>query len=228
MTEGARKRVAVLISGRGSNMKALLEAAGRPDYPAQIVLVLSNRPEAQGLETARAAGIEAVAVDHKLFSSREAHEAEVNAALQRAQPDIICLAGYMRLLTPAFTARWAGRMINVHPSLLPLFPGLHTHERAIAAGARLHGCTVHFVTEIMDEGPIIGQAVVPVRPGDTPDDLAARLIPVEHRLYVESLALFASGGVSMEGASSHFTPKPSDAKAPALLSVGGQALLLEH
>jgi len=228
LTETPRKRVAVLISGRGSNMKALLEAAQDPSYPAELVLVLSNRPDAQGLETARAAGVETVAVDHKLFASREAHEAEVNAALERARPDIICLAGYMRLLTPGFTARWSGRMINVHPSLLPLFPGLHTHERAIAAGARLHGCTVHFVTEIMDEGPIIGQAVVPVRPGDTPDDLAARLIPVEHRLYVESLALFASGGVSMDGATSRFSALSLDAQAPALLSVGGRSLVISN
>lgn len=227
MSGSARKRVAVLISGRGSNMKALIEAAKAPGYPAEIVLVLSNRPDAGGLETAREAGIEAVAVDHKLFASREAHEAEVNAALDRARPDIVCLAGYMRLLTPGFTARWAGRMINVHPSLLPLFPGLHTHERAIAAGARLHGCTVHFVTEVMDEGPIIGQAVVPVRPDDTPDDLAARLIPVEHRLYVESLALVASGGVVMEGTQSRFASGSPDAKAPALLSVGGRSLLLQ-
>lgn len=209
-------------------MNALIEAAKDPAYPAEIVAVLSNRPDAKGLDTARAAGIEAIAIDHKGFSSREAHEAEVNAALDRARPDIVCLAGYMRLLTPGFTARWAGRMINVHPSLLPLFPGLHTHERAIAAGARVHGCTVHFVTEIMDEGPIIGQAVVPIRPADTPDTLATRLIPVEHRLYVESLALVASGAVRMDGARSAFAGEAAGGEAPpALLSVGNRTVLLQ-
>jgi phosphoribosylglycinamide formyltransferase 1 len=197
MSASPRKRVAVLLSGRGSNMAALLEAAKDPAYPAEIVAVLSNRPDAGGLDTARAAGIEAVAIDHKLFPSRAAHEAAVAAELTRIAPDIVCLAGYMRLLGQDFTDAFRGRMINIHPSLLPLFPGLHTHERVLAAGMRIHGCTVHFVTEVMDEGPIIAQAAIAVLPGDTPDGLAARLIRAEHRLYAEALRLVALGRASM-------------------------------
>ncbi|WAJ30468.1 phosphoribosylglycinamide formyltransferase [Antarcticirhabdus aurantiaca] len=199
MSAAPRKRVAVLLSGRGSNMAALLDAAKDPAYPAEIAAVLSNRPDAGGLDTARAAGIEAVAIDHKLFASRAAHEAAVAAELTRIAPDIVCLAGYMRLLSQDFTDRFRGRMINIHPSLLPLFPGLHTHERVLAAGMRVHGCTVHFVTEVMDEGPIIAQAAIAVLPGDTPDALAARLIRAEHRLYAEALRLVASGRARMSG-----------------------------
>ncbi|KQT88419.1 phosphoribosylglycinamide formyltransferase [Aurantimonas sp. Leaf443] len=179
-------------------MSALVEAAKDPAYPAEIVAVLSNRPDAKGLETARTEGIETVGIDHKRFSSREAHEAEMNAALDRFAPDILCLAGYMRLLTPGFTERWKGRMINIHPSLLPLLPGLHTHERAIAAGMAEHGCTVHFVTEVMDEGPIIAQASVPILPGDTPDTLSARVLVAEHGLYPQALAMVARGEAKAE------------------------------
>ncbi|MBB3949497.1 phosphoribosylglycinamide formyltransferase [Aureimonas jatrophae] len=190
-----RKRVAVLISGRGSNMQALIEAAVDPSYPAEIVAVLSNRPDAGGLATAAAQGIGTAAVDHRGFASREAHEEALVAAIERFRPDIVCLAGYMRLLTADFTDRYAGRMINIHPSLLPLFPGLHTHERALDAGMRVHGCTVHFVTAGMDEGPIIAQAAIAIEAGDTPDQLATRLLAAEHRLYPHALALVATGAV---------------------------------
>ncbi|MDQ0469038.1 phosphoribosylglycinamide formyltransferase [Labrys wisconsinensis] len=188
-----KTRVAVLISGRGSNMAALIEAAKAPGYPAEIVAVLSNRPDAKGLELARAAGLHAEAVDHKAFSSREEFEAALEARLEVHVADIVALAGFMRLMTPSFVERWAGRMINIHPALLPAFKGLHTHERALAAGVRLHGCTVHYVTPGMDEGPIIAQAAVPVLAGDTADVLGARVLAAEHRLYPAALARVARG-----------------------------------
>ncbi len=169
-----KRRTAILISGRGSNMEALIAAARDPAYPAEIVLVLSNRPDAPGLETARAAGIAAEAIDHRDFGrDRPAHEAAIDAALRAADAEIVCLAGYMRLLTPFLVGAWQGRMLNIHPSLLPSFPGLHTHARALEAGVKLHGCTVHLVTAEMDSGPILAQAAVPVLAGDTEDDLAA-------------------------------------------------------
>jgi phosphoribosylglycinamide formyltransferase 1 len=193
-----KKRVAVLISGRGSNMAALIQAAQAPDYPAEIVLVLANRPDAGGLEMARAAGITAQTIDHRPFrKDREAHEREIDAALRAAGAGIVCLAGYMRLLTPFLVNAWAGRMLNIHPSLLPAFPGLDTHARALAAGVRLHGCTVHLVTEVMDEGPILAQAAVPVLPGDTEDALAARVLAQEHRIYPAALAAHAMGQAGM-------------------------------
>jgi phosphoribosylglycinamide formyltransferase-1 len=190
----SRRRVGVLISGRGSNMAALLQAAADPAFPAEIVLVLANNPDAAGLATARAAGIATAVVDHRPFrGDRPAHEAAIVAELDRAQVEIICLAGYMRLLTPFLVQRYAGRMLNVHPSLLPALPGLHTHARALAAGVRLHGCTVHLVTETMDEGPILAQAAVPVLPDDSEDSLAARVLVQEHILYPLALGLFAAG-----------------------------------
>ena len=188
-----KPRVAILISGRGSNMEALAKAAQAPDYPAEIVLVLSNKSEAMGLEIARGMGIEAIAVPTKPFGKdREAHERAIDAELRARGVQIICLAGYMRLLTPWLVGEWAGRMLNIHPSLLPKFPGLDTHARALAAGEVKHGCTVHLVTEGMDEGPILSQARVPVLPGDTEEALAARVLAQEHRLYPAALAAFAS------------------------------------
>ncbi|WP_317214942.1 phosphoribosylglycinamide formyltransferase [Gluconobacter sp. GP1] len=176
--------IAVLISGRGSNMRALIEACERPDFPARIVLVLSNKPDAAGLEVARAAGLQTAAIDHKAFGKdREAHERKVDAAIRASGAQLVCLAGYMRVLTPYLVNAWDGRMLNIHPSLLPAFPGLHTHEAAIAAGATEHGCTVHLVTAGVDEGPILGQARVPVLESDTPDALAARVLEQEHVLY---------------------------------------------
>ena len=184
-----RVRTAVMISGRGSNMEALIAAARAPDYPAQIVLALSNRPDAAGLETASGAGIPALAVDHRPFGrDREAHERELDAALRAADVQLVALAGYMRVLSPWFVGRWAGRMLNIHPSLLPLFPGLDTHARVLAAGHARHGCSVHWVSEGVDEGPVVAQADVPVLPGDTPDTLAARVLEQEHRLYPLALA----------------------------------------
>lgn len=180
--------IAILISGRGSNMRALIDSCARPDYPARIALVLSNNPDAPGLEVARAAGLEAHAIDHRPYRrDREAHERALDAALRAAGVEYVCLAGYMRLLTPFLTTAWAGRMLNIHPSLLPAFAGLHTHERALESRVRIHGCTVHLVTEGMDEGPILGQAAVPVLAGDTPDTLAARVLRQEHRLYPAAL-----------------------------------------
>ena len=188
----SKPRVAILISGRGSNMEALVKAAKAPDFPAEIVLVLSNKPEAPGLEIARALGVAAEAVPANPFGKdREAHERALDARLRAAGVEIVCLAGYMRLLTPYLVNRWAGRMLNIHPSLLPEFPGLDTHARAIAAGAQKHGCTVHLVTEGMDEGPILAQAEVPVLPGDTEDALAARVLEQEHRIYPQVLAELA-------------------------------------
>lgn len=194
-----RKRVAILISGRGSNMAALIEAARAADFPAEIVLVLSNRPEAGGLAIAREAGIATAVIDHKPFGKdRAAFDAAMQAELVRHAIEIICLAGFMRLLTAQFVEAWTGRMINIHPALLPAFKGLDTHARALEAGVKLHGCTTHFVTPGMDEGPIIAQAAVPVRDDDTEASLAARVLAEEHRLYPESLRLLAAGRLAIE------------------------------
>ncbi|MFN4025357.1 MAG: phosphoribosylglycinamide formyltransferase [Hyphomonas sp.] len=186
----SRLKLAILISGRGSNMEALLNAAEDAAYPAEPVLVLSNRPDAKGLGTAAAAGIPALAIDHKLYGrDREAFERELDKALTEAGTEIIALAGFMRVLTPWFVTRWEGRMVNIHPSLLPKYPGLDTHQRAIEAGDTEAGCTVHWVSAGVDEGEIIAQVPVPILPGDTPDTLAARLLPEEHKLYPRALAL---------------------------------------
>jgi len=186
-------RVAVLISGRGSNLGALLDAAEVPGYPASVALVLSNRPDAAGLELAARRGVAARCIDHRRFArDRAAHEAAVHTALLEHGIGLVCLAGYMRLLTPFLVGAWANRMLNVHPSLLPAFPGLDTHARALSAGVKLHGCTVHLVTEQMDAGPILAQAAVPVLPGDTEAALAARVLRQEHRIYPEALRLHAA------------------------------------
>jgi phosphoribosylglycinamide formyltransferase-1 len=189
----ARKRVAVLISGRGSNMASLIEAAKAADYPAEIVLVLSDHAEAGGLKRAEQTGVAAIVVSRTQHPDRAAFEAAIDAELRRAHIDIVCLAGFMRILSPWFVQRWRDRLINIHPSLLPAFPGLDTHARALAAGARQHGCTVHYVREGVDDGPIILQAKVPVLPGDTPETLTARVLIEEHKLYPAALALVASG-----------------------------------
>lgn len=192
-----KRRVGILISGRGSNMTALIEAARAPEYPAEIILVLSNRPDAAGLAHAKLAGIPSAAIDHKQFPrDRAGHEAAIDAALRESGVELVCLAGYMRLLTPLLVQRWAGKILNIHPSLLPAFPGLDTHARALAAGVKLHGCTVHLVTETMDEGPILSQAAVPVLPDDTEDSLAARVLRQEHRIYPAALAAFITGGAA--------------------------------
>ncbi len=203
-------RVGVLISGRGSNMQALIDAARAPDYPAEIALVASNEPGAPGLDRAAEAGIAAEVVAHRAFADRSGFEAALTAALEAAAVELVCLAGFMRVLSGGFVARWRDRLINIHPSLLPAFPGLDTHARALAAGVRLHGCTVHFLREEVDHGPIIGQAAVPVLPGDDPATLAARVLAAEHRLYPACLGLVAGGRarivderVEIEGTEAH-------------------------
>jgi len=193
------RRIAILISGRGSNMVSLIEAARGPDFPAEIALVLSNRPDAGGLERARQAGIEALAVDHRAYPTREGFEEALDAALRERDIRFICLAGFMRVLTDGFVERWEGRMINIHPSLLPLFRGTHTHRRALDEGVLVHGCTVHFVVPELDAGPIMAQAAVPVIPGDTEDSLAARVLVQEHALYPQALRMICTGQARLEG-----------------------------
>ncbi|HEY5066298.1 MAG TPA: phosphoribosylglycinamide formyltransferase [Xanthobacteraceae bacterium] len=189
-----RLRVAVLISGRGSNMVSLIEAAKAVDYPAAIVLVISNNPDAAGLAYAREAGIPTAVVDHGPFQeNRTAFEQALDAQLDAHRIDLLCLAGFMRLLTADFVRRWSGRMLNIHPALLPQFKGLHTHRRALEAGAREHGATVHFVVPEMDSGPIVLQGSVPVREGDTEETLARRVLEVEHRIYPQALRMVAEG-----------------------------------
>jgi phosphoribosylglycinamide formyltransferase-1 len=176
-------------------MAALIAASRDPTYPADIVLVVSNRPDAAGLELAQTAGVPVRAIDHRAFrDDRPGHEAAIDAALREAGVEIVCLAGYLRLLTPRLIDAWQGRMLNVHPSLLPAFPGLNTHARALAAGVKLHGCTVHLVTQTMDEGPILAQAAVPVLPDDTEASLADRVLVQEHAIYPSALRVFAGGG----------------------------------
>ncbi|GJD46867.1 Phosphoribosylglycinamide formyltransferase [Methylobacterium cerastii] len=199
MATKPKTRVAILISGRGSNMVSLIEAAKAPGYPAEIVLVLSNRPDAAGLAHARSVGITAHAIDHRAFPDRATFDAALDAELRAAGVELVCLAGFMRVFSAGFVEAWAGRMINIHPSLLPLFKGTHTHAQALAAGVRLHGCTVHYVVPELDAGPIVAQAAVPVRAGDDPDSLAARVIVQEHRLYPAALALVAGGGARLQG-----------------------------
>jgi len=187
-----KHRVAIFFSGRGSNMEALIRAAQQADFPASVALVMSNRADAAGLEIARGLGVKAVVIESKPYGrDREAHERAIDAVLAAENIQIVCLAGYMRLLTPYLVGRWRGRMLNIHPSLLPAYPGLDTHARVLAAGETKHGCTVHLVTEVMDEGPILAQAEVNVLPGDTEDVLAARVLAQEHLLYPAALAAFA-------------------------------------
>mgnify|MGYP002716465380 CR=1 FL=1 len=195
-----KKRAAVLISGRGSNMAALLAAAAADSaYPAEMALVLSNRADAPGLGLAAAAGVPTAVVESRAFrGDREGFERAMEAELGRRGVELVALAGFMRVLTPGFVRRWEGRLVNVHPSLLPSFPGLDTHARALAAGVRLHGCTVHLVSAGVDEGPIVAQAAVPVLEGDTAEALAARVLAQEHRLYPAALAWLAAGEVRLE------------------------------
>lgn len=195
----AKLKVGVLISGRGSNLQALLDAAAAPRFPATIALVISNEPGALGLERAAAAGVATRTIDHRRFSGREPFEDAVSAALEDAGVGLVCLAGFMRLLTAGFVDRWQNRLINIHPSLLPAFRGLHVHRRALDAGVRFSGCTVHFVRPEMDDGPIIVQAVVPVRTDDTEERLAARVLAEEHRIYPLAVRFFAEGRLVIDG-----------------------------
>lgn len=195
----ARLKVGVLVSGRGSNLQALIDACADPAFPAEVALVLSNKADAHGLERARAAGIPARALPHRDFADRPSFEAAMDEVLREHGVEFVCLAGFMRLLTPWFIERWHDRLINIHPSLLPAFKGLDTHRRAIEAGVRFTGCTVHFVRAEMDDGPIIVQAAVPVLPGDDEDTLSARVLEAEHRCYPLALRLAAEGRLSVAG-----------------------------
>ncbi len=200
MSTGQRKRTAILISGRGSNMTAILDEAKDPAYPAEICLVMSNNPDAKGLETAAAQGIATHAIDHRPFKGdREAFDAAIQAKLEEHDIELVVLAGFMRILTAGFVDLWTDRMINIHPSLLPSFKGLHTHQRAIDTGCRLAGCTVHFVRADMDSGPIICQAAVPVLDDDNADSLATRILTAEHQIYPRAVALVAGDQVQVEG-----------------------------
>lgn len=194
-----RRRVGVLVSGSGSNLQALLDASRDPAYPAEIACVVSNRPNVRALARAEAAGVPTETVDHKAFSDRATFDAALDDRLRAHGVELVANAGFMRILTEGFVEAWRDRQLNIHPSLLPLFPGLNTHARALEAGVRLHGCTVHVVRAKMDSGPIVGQAAVPVHPDDTADSLAARVLAAEHKLYPACLALFAAGSAWIEG-----------------------------
>ncbi len=210
-----RKRVGVLISGRGSNLASLIEAARAPEYPAEIALVISNRADAFGLTRARDAGIETAIIGHKAYKGREPFDAAITAALNAARVDLVCNAGFMRLHSAEFVREWHGRQINIHPSLLPAFRGLNPHARAIEAGVRIAGATVHFVSEEMDAGPIVAQGAVPVLPSDDEETLAARVLDMEHRLYPFALRLVASGAACLRGERVVFA---DDAQKPFLMS----------
>lgn len=198
----AKLKVAVVISGGGSNLKALIAAAAQPGAAFEVTHVFCNRPGAGGLAHAAAAGIPTMVIDHKGFGSREAFDAALDTALRTAEPDIVALAGFMRILTAPFIESWRGKMTNIHPSLLPLYKGLHPHRQALEAGATMHGCTVHWVTPGVDEGPIIAQAEVPILPGDTEEALQARTLIAEHKLYAQALTMIANGEASFPPSSS--------------------------
>ena len=201
-------RLVVLISGRGSNLQAILDQAASGELPVEVAAVISNRPGVQGLERARQAGVPALELDHKNFPDRPEFEAALIALIDRQQPDLVILAGFMRVLTASFTEHYRGRLFNIHPSLLPKFRGLHTHERAIAAGETEHGATIHFVTAELDGGPLIVQARVPLLPDDDPDILAARVLKQEHRLYPQAIRWFAEGRLKLEDGQVWFDGKP--------------------
>ena len=191
------KRIVILISGRGSNMQAMLKVAAAERWPAQIAAVITNQPNAAGLDVARAAGIATSAINHRDYPDRELFDAALAELIDQHSPDLIVLAGFMRILTPGFVKKYFGRLINIHPSLLPSFPGLHTHQQAIDAGVKVHGATVHFVTAELDHGPIIAQAVVPVLDDDTEDTLAARVLEQEHRIYPQAVLDLISGALKL-------------------------------
>ena len=191
------KNIVILISGRGSNMEAIVRAAQAENWPVRIAAVIANKPDAGGLAFAQQHGIATAVVSNKEFSTREAFDAELQKTIDRFAPDLVVLAGFMRILTAGFVEHYAGRMLNIHPSLLPKFPGLHTHQQAIDAGETEHGATVHFVTAQLDHGPVLGQVAVPVLPGDTPDSLAARVLVEEHKLYPRVVRQFVEGHVSI-------------------------------
>ena len=204
----SKVRTAVLISGRGSNLRSLIEAARAPDYPAEIALVISNKEDAGGLALAREAGIATKVISHKVFGSREEFDAAIDKALTEAGITLVTEAGFMRIHSAWFATKWEGRLLNIHPSLLPAFPGIHVHQQALDAGVKISGCTVHFLTPELDSGPIIAQAAVPVLPDDTADTLAARIIVEEHKLYPAALRLVAEGKVKLDNGKAVFLPRP--------------------
>jgi phosphoribosylglycinamide formyltransferase-1 len=211
----ARKRIGVLISGRGTNLRSLIDACAEPAYPAEIALVISNRPDAYGLERARNAGIGTRVIDHKHYASRESFDADLDSALREADVEIVCNAGFMRLLSEGFVESWRDRQLNIHPSLLPAFRGLHPQRQALEAGVCISGATVHFVRHEMDAGPIVAQIAVPVRADDAEDSLSERILEAEHKLYPAALNLVASGGAWVEGETVRYAD-PAD--KPALLN----------
>ncbi len=192
------RRITVLVSGRGSNLAALADASLQPGFAGAVTHVVSNRPQAAGLEFARQRGIATTVVEHSRFASREAFDAELARVVDRGEPDLVVLAGFMRVLTDAFVAHYAGRLLNIHPSLLPAYPGLHTHRRALADGVKVHGCTVHFVTPAVDVGPIVAQAAVPVLPGDDEATLAARVLVQEHRVLPAAVRWYCAGRLTLD------------------------------
>ncbi len=208
MSAGRKIRLVVLISGRGSNLQAILDQAASGELPVEVAAVISNRPGVQGLERARQAGVPALELDHQEFADRPAFEAALIELMDRYQPNLVILAGFMRMLTAGFTEHYEGRLLNIHPSLLPKFRGLHTHERALAAGETEHGASIHFVTAELDGGPVIVQAKVPVLPGDDPDTLAARVLEQEHRLYPLAIRWFAEGRLRLAGEQVLFDDQP--------------------
>ena len=203
-------KAAILISGRGSNMQSLIQACAQPDFPAEIVLVIANVASASGIELARAAGIPAAVVPHRDYATREAFDNAVDARLREAQTDLVCLAGFMRILSEEFVRKWQGSLINIHPSLLPAFKGTEVHEQAIDAGVRISGCTVHYVTPELDSGPPIVQAAVPVHPDDNTEQLATRVLLAEHKLYPMALRLIAEGRVQFYGGRAIFKEVAAD------------------
>ncbi|WIM06775.1 MAG: phosphoribosylglycinamide formyltransferase [Candidatus Nitricoxidivorans perseverans] len=211
------KNYVILISGRGSNMRSLLEA----DLPGRCAAVISNRPDAAGLNWASARGVPVSVVDHKAFGSRDAFDAALAAEIERHSPDLVMLAGFMRVLGDAFVRSFEGRMLNIHPSLLPAFPGLHTHASALAAGVRIHGCTVHFVTPSLDAGPMVIQAAVPVCAGDTEDALAARVLAQEHMIYPRAVRWFLEGRLTLEGGRVRLSGETADHAGESLLAPRG-------
>jgi phosphoribosylglycinamide formyltransferase-1 len=204
------KNIVILISGRGSNMEALIAARDAGQLPVNIAAVISNRPEAKGLETAGKAGITAHYIDHKAFAGREAFDAALAECIDQFNPDLVVLAGFMRILSEGFVRHYEGRLMNIHPSLLPSFPGLHTHQRALEEGVRIHGCTVHFVTPTLDHGPVIIQAAIPVLDDDTEDSLAARILIQEHKVYPQAVRWFAEDKLTLENGRVRLSAELSD------------------
>jgi phosphoribosylglycinamide formyltransferase-1 len=211
------KRIVVLISGRGSNMEAIVRRCAQERWPAQVAAVVANRPQAAGLAFARQQGIATAVVDHQAFAARDAFDTALAEAVDAHRPDLIVLAGFMRILGDAFVRRYEGRMLNIHPSLLPAFPGLHTHRRALEAGCKVSGATVHFVTPELDHGPIVVQSVVPVLPGDSEHGLAARVLATEHRIYPQAVQWFVSGQLRIEGGTVRHTDGASQLLLPQSL-----------